>query len=193
MPIVVALLAGILGVAGVVVGQLLNARRERQHEEVRWERERQRLADERAHETRLHWSEKRAEAYGAYMAELDAWIRHARYVCQMPRTLPDKVRLAEMDRLTAVMQGLVGTIQLMAGNEDIRWKCTELVGYCQLFIAGAASLTQPEQVGQIVSDGIRVSEHRDKLFELFRAELGVGTPPASVESATPSPPSAPTS
>ncbi|NUT47701.1 MAG: hypothetical protein HOV94_10395 [Saccharothrix sp.] len=76
VPIVVALLAGVFGVVGVAIGQGANARRERQREDLRWQRERERLTDERAHAERLHWRSERLRVYAKFVANLSDWHLH---------------------------------------------------------------------------------------------------------------------
>ena len=65
----VPIVVGIIGLLGVVTGQLINSRREDRRwereaarEELRHRRERERLAAERAHALALHWSQERKDA-----------------------------------------------------------------------------------------------------------------------------------
>jgi hypothetical protein len=204
IPLWVTYSLAVIAILGPIGGALLGARytakrddkrwdREREREEVRWERERQRLADERVHQKQLHWSEKRAEAYGAYMVALDGWISHARYLTQVPRVLPDPERLTEMEQFCAEMHELTGVIQLVTGLEDIRWKVSETVGVCQMFQVSARNVKRHEHVDQIVPDSARVIKLRYALFELFRQEVVAAEPSTQVEPSNPSPPSETTS
>lgn len=70
VPIAVALVAGTLGILGVILGQVVNARRERIREDVKWQREQEKLATERADKTRADWRERRLHCYSEFLGEL---------------------------------------------------------------------------------------------------------------------------
>ncbi|MBP2320480.1 hypothetical protein JOF56_000865 [Kibdelosporangium banguiense] len=76
VPVVVALLAGVFGVVGVVIGQILNARRERTREDVRWERDREQRELDRVHDYRKHWLDQRITFYSELLAECEAWMEY---------------------------------------------------------------------------------------------------------------------
>ncbi|MFJ5993161.1 hypothetical protein [Lentzea sp. NPDC092896] len=74
------MIVGVLGIAGVIGGQLVNAwredrrwRRENEREDLRWRRENEREQVKSVHQDVLHWREKRLNYYGEYMALLDEW------------------------------------------------------------------------------------------------------------------------
>ncbi|WP_410652360.1 hypothetical protein [Amycolatopsis sp. cmx-4-54] len=77
MPLWTTLAVALLGVTGVVAGQLVNAhredrrwRREQVREELRWARERQRWTDERELETERYWRDQRLRIYTAFLAAI---------------------------------------------------------------------------------------------------------------------------
>ncbi|MCP3800332.1 hypothetical protein NLX83_13795 [Allokutzneria sp. A3M-2-11 16] len=79
-PTWLTLVVAILGILGVVAGQLVNSwresrrwKREQEREDLRWSREAEKASREREYDLRKHWSEKRLDAYGDLLAVLDTW------------------------------------------------------------------------------------------------------------------------
>ncbi|WP_154697240.1 hypothetical protein [Lentzea guizhouensis] len=75
VPIMVALLAGVFGIVGVIAGQLLNAKRERIREDLRWQREQERTREQNAHDARIEWRTQRFEIYKGFVASVDEFVR----------------------------------------------------------------------------------------------------------------------
>ncbi|MGI5506316.1 hypothetical protein [Lentzea sp. CA-135723] len=73
VPIAVALLAGVFGIVGVITGQLLNARRERLREDLRWQRERESQREQNAHDLAKHWTEARLTLLSEALHLLHEW------------------------------------------------------------------------------------------------------------------------
>lgn len=65
----VPIVVGLIGVAGVVAGQVINTWRERRSEETRWAREKQRDA----HQDQLVWREKRLKIAVDFLITLNIW------------------------------------------------------------------------------------------------------------------------
>lgn len=77
----VPLVVGVIGLVGVVTAQLISTRRENrswrreaEREDLRWQRERQRLSDQRVHEVTLHWSHLRNSGYAQLLQATDAYL-----------------------------------------------------------------------------------------------------------------------
>jgi hypothetical protein len=75
--IIVPIVVAAFGVAGIVLGQLINARRadrrwnrERDREELRWERERLRLETANRHDRQMGLTSHRMETYAVYLSQL---------------------------------------------------------------------------------------------------------------------------
>ncbi|WNV86579.1 hypothetical protein [Umezawaea sp. Da 62-37] len=66
---------GVLAVVGTIVGalgaQMIAARRVQQREDIRWQREREERNEERRHQLRLSWRERRLEAYSEFLAAME--------------------------------------------------------------------------------------------------------------------------
>lgn len=80
--IIVPIVVAAFGVAGIVLGQLINARREdrrwdreRDREELRWERERLRLEMANRHDRQMGLTSHRMETYALYLSRLSVMTR----------------------------------------------------------------------------------------------------------------------
>ncbi|QFY05603.1 hypothetical protein GBF35_01925 [Nonomuraea phyllanthi] len=130
VPIVVAL----LGIVGLVVGQLVNAwredrrwQREMAREDLRWEREQARERDKRDHEAQLQWGKERLEAYTHFAKTMSEWRE---LLCEVEAVLraDQQPASAQFDRirdlnseaalLTARIT-LVGSVFLQARCHDL--------------------------------------------------------------------------
>lgn len=70
----VPIVVGMIGLIGVIAGQLVNAwredrrwTREQQREEIRWERERDKEQAKLAHDSMIDWRERRLAVYSEYL------------------------------------------------------------------------------------------------------------------------------
>lgn len=80
----VPIVVGIIGLVGIVAGQLVNAwredrrwRREREREELRWKREAEAEAVKRAHDSLIDWRNRRISTYGEYLESIHGLIKMA--------------------------------------------------------------------------------------------------------------------
>lgn len=71
----VPIVVGVIGLAGVVAGQLLNAWRERKREEVKWRRERHTESVKLAHDNAGRWREIRIDVYTQFLDSLTGLVR----------------------------------------------------------------------------------------------------------------------
>lgn len=74
----VPIVVGVIGLVGVVAGQLVNAwredrrwKREQQREEIRWSREREKDTARLTHEDRIAWRDRRLTTYSDYLLAID--------------------------------------------------------------------------------------------------------------------------
>jgi hypothetical protein len=80
----VPIIVGIIGLVGIVVGQLVNAwredrrwRREQEREDLRWKREAEKEAATRAHDSLIDWRSRRISTYGEYLESIHVLITMA--------------------------------------------------------------------------------------------------------------------
>ncbi len=78
----VPIIVGIIGLVGVVVGQLVNAwredrrwRREQEREDLRWKREAEKEAAKRVHDSLIDWRDRRINTYGEYLESIHNLIK----------------------------------------------------------------------------------------------------------------------
>ncbi|MFD4672822.1 hypothetical protein ACFWNN_24060 [Lentzea sp. NPDC058450] len=117
LPLVAALIAGVLGAAGVIAGQLVNARRESKRWQV-----------ERSAKTLDYWRDTKLKAYSDLVGVLHRWnelfFRHVNWPADGLLVVQDHV-LAEMDQLAKdldfVMAGvyLVGSREVQTLSEEV--------------------------------------------------------------------------
>ena len=88
----VPVVVGVIGLIGVVVGQLINAwredrrwKREQEREDLRWQRERERESDGREHDLRKYWIDKKLEYYANSLQVTRQWIEAAERASIHPR------------------------------------------------------------------------------------------------------------
>ncbi|WP_143267172.1 hypothetical protein [Amycolatopsis thailandensis] len=126
----------LLGIIGVVAGQLVNAyredrrwRREQAREDLRWTRERQRWTEEREVETERYWRDQRVRIYTAFLAAISNVRIELRYVSDLLRDGGDldQVRRERLLELTATARDLYAPLGVV-GPADVRDQATELIG-----------------------------------------------------------------
>lgn len=72
----VPIVVGVIGLVGVIAGQLVNAWRERRREDTRWRREQAEKSAQQKHDDMIHWRETRLRIYSEFLWEI-AEIEHA--------------------------------------------------------------------------------------------------------------------
>lgn len=73
VPIAVALLAGVFGIVGVVTGNLLQSKRERLREDLRWLREQTSVREQNQHDLTKHWTTIRLDLLSEILHILHEW------------------------------------------------------------------------------------------------------------------------
>lgn len=135
VPLWVTLMVAVLGILGVVAGQLINAHREdkrwlreQAREDLRWERERQVRAEDRAHETELYWRDRRLHVYAAFLASISTVRAEMRYASDLLRengelTQSRHQRLVELVATARDLYAPMGVV----GPPEIRAEATGLI------------------------------------------------------------------
>ncbi|MFD1047181.1 hypothetical protein ACFQ1S_17320 [Kibdelosporangium lantanae] len=120
----VPIVVGLIGVAGVIAGQLVNTWREHRNERIRWTREQQRDA----RQDRLAWRDKRLAVALDLLITMNTWRELA--VESWPDQVSDELRdtVARMSDRLAEMK-LVGTERMRtAATEAVDEYLERLVG-----------------------------------------------------------------
>lgn len=152
VPIVVA----VLGIVGLVVGQLVNAWRE----DRRWEREQAREKDKRDHEVRTHWEKERLDAYTHFAKVLGEWRELLHEMETLLRVDQEPAsslaaRIRELNGEAAVITAriaLVGSLFMQARCNDV-WSFYESA-YKQM-LSGEPAL--PPRIGRRTCMGRRTT------------------------------------
>ena len=165
----VPIVVGLIGVAGVVAGQVINAWRERRNEEIRWAREKQRDA----HQDRLVWREKRLKIAVEFLITLNVWRELAVDVWHETQREghPAKRTSSQLHDSVTLMSDQLAEIKLI-GSEVMRTAAGEAVDVLLATFARAKdATTEFQEASRQLSTTIRT------LRETFRAELGVADHP----------------
>ncbi|WP_206784663.1 hypothetical protein [Amycolatopsis sp. MtRt-6] len=177
----VPIVVGIIGLVGVVTGQLINSRREDRRwereaarEELRHRRETERLAAERAHAMTLHWSQERRDAYAGLLKESDECLRALlEWVEALDRKKPTGEIEARLSEHARALRSFHAAVDIL-GSPGIREMAEELV----LTTVGARiTITSDGVDGSSRDSALRKADRaRDAFLGEVRAELGVDTP-----------------
>ncbi|MGW3996828.1 hypothetical protein ACWEF6_25360 [Amycolatopsis sp. NPDC004772] len=178
----VPIVVGIIGLVGVVTGQLINSRREDRRwereaarEELRHRREVERLTAERAHAITLHWSQERKDAYAGLLKETGEYLS-ALLVCMeaVARGETPSESLKLMGEHAHAAASFHAAVDILA-SPRIRALADDLVQ-----AAVGARITVSSSTGMDVRSrevALREAERaRDAFLAEVRAELGVDTP-----------------
>lgn len=161
----VPIVVGLIGVAGVVAGQLINAWREHRHEEIRWAREKQRDA----HQDQLVWRDKRLKLAVDLLITMNIWRELAVDMWRENQREEGSAELTSSQFHDSVtrMSDQLAEIKLI-GTERMRTAAAEAVDVMlATFAATNEAKTGADEASRQLSTTIRV------LRETFRAELGV--------------------
>lgn len=189
----VPIVVGVIGVLGIVAGQLINAwredkrwRREQEQEDLRWQRERRREEVRLSQENALHWREMRVRIYGEAVALLG---RTSRTLKQMRVEASDKKRAELYDEMWSHqerLEELIYQIQLV-GSEEIRGVVQKYTFY--LNFVPESLLNDAEEIDRrshyLQDLSTRTRSYRGDLLAAARKELGITD--RSIEDADSSP------
>ncbi|MDQ3789651.1 MAG: hypothetical protein M3422_20710, partial [Actinomycetota bacterium] len=179
----VPIIVGIIGLAGVIIGQLINSRREDRRwkreadrEDLRWQRERQRLAAQRAHELALHWSLERKAVYASLLKDADAYLEAL--LKFVDATLAGAPTGEVDDRLRAQRDAIAASwAQIdIVGSPRVRAVADELV---QATMGASISVhrDRPGETGTSRAAAVdKARRARDAFLREARGELGVDEP-----------------
>lgn len=177
MPIVV----GIIGLVGVVTGQLINSRREDRRwereaarEELRHRRESERLAAERADAIAMHWLQERKDTYAGLLKETEEYLGALlKYVEALERKDPADEFQANMSQRRHAAASFQAAVDILA-SPRLRAATDDLM---RATVGAHITVASHGVDGQ--SRSIALTEaHRAKeaFLSNVRAELGVDSP-----------------
>lgn len=173
----VPIVVGLLGVVGVISGQLVSAWREQRRENIRWRREREKEELQRRREDDLHWRDKRLQVAVELMISLNKWRE----------LIVDRLReqhgLVEgyddtREQLRDVVEGtsdLITQLKLV-GTDTMRTLADETVNLFRTRFRSAMHSPEPLSSDEIEQVSRQLSLKRRDLQEAFRSELGVEFP-----------------
>ncbi|MEU4520502.1 hypothetical protein AB0F52_17620 [Amycolatopsis sp. NPDC024027] len=177
----VPIVVGIIGLVGVVAGQLINSRREDRRwereaarEELRHRRETERLAAERAHAIALHWSQERKDAYAGLLKEtgeyLSALLKHVEALARHEPIGESQALMSEHANAAASFHAAVDIL----ASPRIRALADDLV---RAAVGARITVTSEGVDGSSREAALRNAERaQDAFLGEVRAELGVDTP-----------------
>lgn len=187
VPLWVPLAVGALGIIGVVVGQLINARlenrrwiREREREDLRWERERGKDREGRVHDARMQWREHRASIYGDFLVAFDVFHvaatdrAHLLYTfatsgASEPGNEFDQFNYDRLEELATSLAAASAPVDL-AATKEVREAAVHMVA-----ASGAARMSvRPDaQLHEIDTGMFFLYEAKEQFLTCARRELGV--------------------
>ena len=177
----VPIIVGIIGLAGVVTGQLINSRREDRRwereaarEELRHRRETERLAADRAHAIALHWSQERKDAYAGLLKETGEYLRALlKCVEALARNEPLGESQTLMSEHAHAAASFHAAVDILA-SPRIRATADDLV---QAAIGARITVNSKGIDSGSRDEALReAARARDAFLGEVRAELGVDTP-----------------
>ena len=177
----VPIVVGIIGLLGVVTGQLINSRREDRRwereavrEELRHRREGERLAADRAHAIALHWAQERKDAYSGLLKETDEYLRALlKCVEALARNEPVSESQALMGEHARAVASFHAAVDILA-SPRIRVLAGDLV---QAAVGARITVTSKGVDHSSREVALREADRaRDAFLGEVRAELGVDTP-----------------
>ncbi|WNV82223.1 hypothetical protein [Umezawaea sp. Da 62-37] len=189
----------ILGpIGGALIGGTITAKRddrrwerEREREELRWQREREQQFDERRHQLRLDWRERRLDVYSEYLSAAEALQEPLTALFSLSLT-HEQIETIENDfephsrRAAAALK----VIQVI-GSPDLTAICVKLLGDARFHFLEFKGPMPVEAKSLRLSNWI---DTREQAVQAVRIELDVEiSKNLSGEPLNPSPPSALTS
>jgi hypothetical protein len=185
-PIVV----GIIGLIGVIAGQLVNAwredrrwNREEKRDEVHWEREQAKDIARRVHESMIDWRERRLAIYSDYLAAVLEMIETMRALEKSDSLDAAEALYGQWEKQYSHCQVLSHSVRLVCTRSIRGWLIGNIFSLAPLIIpfAGVPLLTitdknarelrQLQDLAKSQQDKAWPFYHR--LVDLMRDELGV--------------------
>ena len=170
----VPILVGLLGMAGVIGAQLVNAWREQRREDIRWRREREKEEIQRRRADYLHWREKRLEVSVELMISLNKWrelivdrLRERHGLIEGYDDTQDQLRSA-----VEQTSDLLAQCKLI-GTETMRSTASETVSLFRARYRAAMEAPEPLNWDDIAQVSRELSLKRGSLQEAIREELAV--------------------
>lgn len=178
----VPVVAAAIGAISALVINGLTRRSERKREELRWERELQRQADERAHEERLHWRSERLDVYRRFLLTLTQWhksLSSASSLLEQGEHISAgiRTRITSAKRETEECYALI----VIVGSDDMRHRLPATLYTFDDVTHDVLELDQPCPAGHLWTE-------LNSITDAVRAELGVDDRGTTAPPVNPPPP-----
>lgn len=182
----VPIVVGIIGLVGVIAGQLINSRREDRRwdreiarEELRHQRESDRLAAERAHAIALHWSQERRDTYAGLLKESDEYLSTLlKYVDALERKESTDEFEANMSQRRQAAASCRASVDILA-SPRIRAVADDLI---RATLGAHINVRADGVDARSRSIAMRKAERaKDAFLQEVRAELRVDSPAVSTD------------
>jgi hypothetical protein len=174
VPIVVA----VLGILGLVLGQLVNAwredrrwQRELAREDVRWQREQEREIARHVRETEVHWREERLAAYAHFAETMDTW-RELLVSAIDQKRFGESAAEEEFAKMEALNQRAAANLTkiLLVGSGDMQAQCHSLFAlYASTYVRLGGSIPENSRLDVELAGAYYQMVHN------IRDELGTGS------------------
>jgi hypothetical protein len=182
----VPIIVGIIGLVGIVAGQLVNAwredrrwRREQEREDLRWKREAEKQAATRTHDSLIDWRDRRISTYGEYLESIHGLIKMATRASTHSRTT-DAIDsfIKEYHENETIYSDIGQRVRLLASNEIIViMKYNALTMQLPVLVTvrfpEAVLLTSPTPEEARIEAEVEMGKIRKELQETCDARLGV--------------------
>lgn len=184
MPIWVPIVVGVIGLAGVIVGQLINTRREnirwkreQEREELRWQHERDKDGAEREHRNMLDWRDRKIEVY----SELLSAFKDCEYAATETQHLRQVVENGEfyysghdfearLAPATEQFRKITQKLELIASSElRARVFTPPVANSVVYYIGDEGQLVTPAELRRFAQN---VRDNREGAIAIMRKELG---------------------
>ncbi|MGZ3141329.1 hypothetical protein ACVDFE_04855 [Lentzea chajnantorensis] len=180
----IPIIVGVIGLVGVIAGQLINSRREdrrwrleQEREELRWKREIAKEADMRREANRAHWRDKKFETYSEILAFTKRWhdaiLDGSTAILaneKLPSDLKERLEEAGLEHIDYQDQ-----VDLLATDEQAQGILREALGTYSSFTHQILDGTLPERDGQIGSGAFwgDATEIINDVITAIRLDLGI--------------------
>ncbi|MEU5694226.1 hypothetical protein [Actinosynnema sp. NPDC020468] len=178
-----AVVASLIGASGPILAQFVNSWRERNREEIRWQRDVKAESVRLAHDHAVRWREVKVRIYGDYLKSLRDFEHGLARLAIVRSAAECRELFGESRRQFSALSGKVSEIQLICSVEMLSFlrgcvrETDELRRTWPLF---PEAPHESEELVRYERDiNLRrefAGRYRKKFLEVAREELGVRTP-----------------
>ncbi|MFI6840282.1 hypothetical protein [Nonomuraea africana] len=176
-----------LGIFGVITGQLVSAwredrrwRRELAREDLRWEREQQKEAQSRANEADVHWRNERLRVYSGFVGVVREWSALVGQAwAGNPARTAIPADLSRMRELNAQAEKLISEMGLIQESDQVLGRCYDFVFVCSDALRQLEAHVEQgspaviDRGGLAEVDGLSLFDLCDLTIDRLRWELGM--------------------